>query len=100
MSVRCYVLDVDGEPAQVRLGKPPEQLGDDELDAIRKVIRAARRLAKPGLIDVEPLERELAATVAQLDSLPAHHARRVPLERRIRHLSAIVNAARSEETQP
>lgn len=41
---RCYVIDVDGEPASVRLSKPPEQVDPAELDAVCDVVRDTRRL--------------------------------------------------------
>lgn len=39
----CYTIDVDGDPVAVRLSAAPDELDDRELDAIRDVIRAARR---------------------------------------------------------
>lgn len=44
----CYTIDVDGQPASVRLGKPPEELGEDALETLRDIIRAARRKMEAG----------------------------------------------------
>lgn len=42
----CYVIDVDGEPASVRLSKPPEQLTAAEVDAACEAIRYTRCLVE------------------------------------------------------
>ena len=94
MGVQCYSIDVDGEPVTVRLAKSPAELSEEELEAIRGVIRTARRNAamtapagdEPPR-DQESIERELAYCVSEFDALPPHHPRRVPLSRRIKRLS-------------
>ena len=96
-AARCYTIDVDGEPASVRLAKAPADLAGPELEAIRDVIRTARRTLTNGPTNVlAKLECELAEAVAHRDTLPAQHPRRVPLERRITRLSSMIAARRQE----